>query len=203
MDHPVRRHPAQLPRLAADRRRCRPGAGHPRSESLPPHRRRAARLGGVPVLGGLRLRLRPRRPARHGRLRRPDRRRVHPAGTARRLRDHRLAFRPAVVRRQRGHDRHLLDRLQQPPGGGATAAGPQGDRHAHVDRRPLRRRRPLQGRLRLGPRHAALGRHHAPLQRPAGPPSGRRRRGLEGALARATQRQPRLDRDLAHPPAPR
>ena len=36
------------------------------------------------------------------------------------------------------------------------------------------RRRPLQGRLRLGARHDALGRQHAALQRPAATPAGRR-----------------------------
>ena len=52
-----------------------------------------------------------------------------------------------------------------------------------VDRRPLRRRRALQGRLRLGPRHAGLGRHHAALQRAAAAPAGGRRSGLARALA--------------------
>ncbi len=179
----------QLPHLAAGRRRDRPRAGHPRGEPLPPHRRWAARLGDLPLLGGLRLRLRPRRPARHRRFRGPDRRRVQRAGAARRLRGDRLARRAALVHRQRGHDRHLLDRLQQPPGGGSASAGPQGGRHSHVDRRPLRRRRALQGRLRLGPRHAVLGRHDAALQRPAGPPPGRRRRGLARALARPARSQ--------------
>ena len=58
---------------------------------------RAARLGDLPLLGGLRLRLRARRPARHRRFRRPDRRRVQRPGAARRLRGDRLACRAALV----------------------------------------------------------------------------------------------------------
>ena len=45
------------------------------------------------------------------------------------------------------HDRHLLGRLQRAAGRGAPAAGAQGDHHALLDRRPLRRRHPLHGRL--------------------------------------------------------
>ena len=69
------------------------------------------------------------------------------AGACRRLRGDRLDRGAALVHGQRRDDGNQLGRVQQPAGRGAAAAGAEGDRHAVLDRRPLRRRHPLQGRL--------------------------------------------------------
>ena len=55
----------------------------------------------------------------------------------------------ALVQRQGRHDGHFLGRLQRAAGRGQAAAGAEGDHHALLDRRPLCRRHPLQGRLLL------------------------------------------------------
>ena len=79
-----------------------------------------------------------------------------PGRARRRRRGDRLAGAPAVVQRRGRHVRHLVGRLQRAAGRRAPAAGAEGDRHALLDRRPLRRRRALHGRrqaqrrLRLG-----------------------------------------------------
>ena len=102
-------------------------------------------------------------------------------------RGHRLDRRPAVVQRRRRHDGHLVGRLQQPPAGRPPAAGAQGDHHAHEHRRPLRRRRALQGRLPDGHGPPALELDHAALAVPAAA-RGRGRRALARALATLVSR---------------
>ena len=64
---------------------------------------------------------------------------------------------PAVVHRRGRHDRHLVGRLQRAAGRRPPAAGAEGDHHALLDRRSLRRRRPLHGRAGRWARHAAVG----------------------------------------------
>ena len=60
--------------------------------------------------------------SRQRRLRGPAGRRVPAAGARRRARGDRVDRRPALVHRCGRHDRHLLGRVQQPPGRGAAAA---------------------------------------------------------------------------------
>ena len=117
-------------------------------------------------------------------------------------RGHRLARRPAVVLGRRRHDRHLVGRLQQPPAGRPPAAGAQGDHHAHEHRRPLRRRRALQGRLRARDRPAALEHLHAALAVPAAARGGRRR-ALARALGAAARGERAVGPHLARAPAAR
>ena len=122
--------------------------------------------------------------------RRP-RRRVPAPGAGGPARGHRLDRGAAVVHRSRRHDRHLLGRLQQPAARRSPAAGAEGDHHAHEHRRPLRRRRALQGRLRDGHRPAPLELLHAPLAVPAAERGGgRRRRGASSgcSASRRTRR---------------
>ena len=126
----------------------------------------------------------------------------HAAGAGGPPRGHRLARRPAVVLRRRRHDRHLVGRLQQPPAGRPPAAGAQGDHHAHEHRRPLRRRRALQGRLRARHRPAALEHVHAALAVPAAARGGRRR-ALARALGAAARGERALGPHVARAPAPR
>ena len=64
--------------------------------------------------------------------------------------------RAALVQRRGRHDGHLLGRLQRAAGRGAPAAGAEGDHHALLDRRPLRRRHALHGR-RAAERQASAG----------------------------------------------
>ncbi len=112
-----------------------------------------------------------------------------------------LAARAVVLRRRR-HDRHLVGRLQQPPAGRPPAAGAQGDHHADEHRRPLRRRRPLQGRLRAGHRPAALEHLHAALAVRAAARGGRRR-ALARALGAAARDEQAVDPHVACAPASR
>ena len=76
----------------------------------------------------------------------------------------------AVVHRRRRHVRHLVGRLQRPPGGRARAAGAEDRDQPLLDRRPLRRRRALPRRLGARARDALVGRVDAVVQRdPARP----------------------------------
>ena len=129
-----------------------PGAGDPRVSALPQARRHGRARRADPSLPRRpRLRLRAGRHARQRRFRRPDGGRVHPAGAGRRARGDRLARGAALVHRRGRHDGHQLGRLQRAPGRRAPAAGAEGDHHAVLDRRPLRRRHPLHGRLPAAP----------------------------------------------------
>ena len=204
VDHARGRHPPGGQDLAARGRRRRPGAGRARVPALPQARRhRCARPAAVPLPGRPRLRRGARRPARPRRLRRPARGRVHAPGAGRRSRGDRLDRRAAVVHRGGGDARHLLGRVQQPPDRRPAPAGAAGDHHALLDRRPLHRRRALQGRAGAGPGHAALGHLHAAGERRA----ARSRDGGRGSLARPVagphRRVPAAGRDLAGAPASR
>ena len=179
------------------------GAGDPRGHPVSPRRRHGrARRRHPPVLRRARLRRRPARPARQRRVRRHPHRRVCRPGTEGPARGHRLDRRAALVRRQRRDDGHFVGRLQQPPVGRPPSTGSEGHHHAHVDGRPLRRRRPLQGRLRARHRPAPLEQLHAALAMPAAP-RGRRRRAVARDVARAPRGQPALGAPLARAPAPR
>ena len=127
--------------------------------------------------------------------------RISPARAAGWGRDHRLAVAPELVQRHRRHDRHLLGRLQRPAGRRPEAAGAQGHHHPLLDRRPLRRRYPLHGRL-PDQRESLLERRPLHLGRPAAR-SAARRRELAGDLAGAAGGAPPLARAMAHPSAPR
>ena len=202
VDPDARRRASRRPRLAAGGRRGRPGARHPRGRALPAERRDGhPGRPHPPVLGRARLRLRPRRPSRQRRVGRRPGGRVPPSGAGGPARGHRLARRPAVVLGRRRHDRHLVGRLQQPPAGRPPPAGAQGDHHPDEHRRPLRRRRALQGRLRARHRPAALEHVHAALAVPAAARGGRRR-ALARALGAAARDQQAVDPHLARPPAP-
>ena len=203
MDPDARRGTARGARLAPGGCRVRPGPRHPRGPALPPQRRDGdARRARPPVLGGARLRLRPRRPPRQRRVGRRAGGRVPPPGAGRPARGHRLDRRPAVVLGRRRHDRHLVGRLQQPAAGRPPPAGAQGDHHAHEHRRPLRRRRALQGRLRAGHGPAALEHLHAALAVPAAARGGGRR-ALARAVGTAARVHQALDPHLARAPAAR
>ena len=133
-------------RTTPSRIRCR------RSSNTCPTASATARRRATPdasLLRRPRLCLRPRRHARQRRFRRPDGGRIHRAGTAGRLRGDRLGGRAALVHRRGRHDGHFLGRLQRAAGRGEAPAGAEGGDHALLDRRPLRRRHPLQGRLLL------------------------------------------------------
>ena len=197
-------------RLAAriwlpDGRRGRPGAGHPRGRALPAERRHgharrrsSTRTGPAHGYACVRVDLRG-----SGESDGVLRGRVPPAGAGGPARGHRLDRRPALVHRRRRHDRHLVGRLQQPPAGRPPPAGAQGDHHAHEHRRPLRRRRALQGRLRAGHRPAALEHVHAALAVPA---AARGRPSASAGASCGEQRleaQPAVDPHLARAPAPR
>ena len=151
------------------------GAGDPRVHPVPQGRPLAARRRAAPpLLGRPWLRERARRPARQRRLRGRAPGRVPGAGAGRRRGRTRVARRAAVVQRTRGHDRHLVGRLQRPSGRRAATAAARLRRQPLLDRRPLRRRRPLHGRHAARHRHAGLGLDHARLQRA---PAGSRDRG--------------------------
>ncbi len=175
MDHARRRHPARRHALAARRRPGAAGAGDPRIPALSPTRRDgAARQADARLFRRPRLRRRPRRHPRLRRLRRPAARRIPAAGAERRGRGDRLARRPALVQRRGRHDGHLLGRLQRPAGRRPSPAGAEGHHHLLLDRRPLRRRLPLHGRLPAR-QHHRLGLDHVRLRRLAARPrSGRR-----------------------------
>ena len=148
MDPAARRHAPGRPAVAARRRRPPPGAGPGGVPALPqarPHPR--ARRAHPPLLRRARLRLAARGPARHRRLRRPARRRVPASGTARRRGGHRMAGAAALVHRCGGDDRQELGRLQRVADRGPAPAGAEGRGVGVLHRRPLRRRRPLHGRL--------------------------------------------------------
>ena len=148
------RHAGWLPAVGAglDAGGCRnaSGAGDPRASALPQARRHYRPRSADPSLFRRpRLCLDPRRHARQWRFRRADGRRIFRAGVAGRLRRDRLGAPPALVQRQCRHDGHFLGRLQLPAGRGQAAAGAEGGDHPLLDRRPLCRRHPLQGRLLL------------------------------------------------------
>ena len=108
-----------------------------------------------------------------------------------------------MVHRGGGDARHLVGWVQQPPDRRPATAGAAGDHHALLDRRPLQRRRALQGRAGAGSGHAALGHLHAAGERRA----ARSRDGGRGSLARPVagphRRIAAAGRDLAGAPAPR
>ena len=184
-------------------RRGRSRAGDPRVHPLPQGRRHgAARLAAPRVLRRPRVRRAARGPARQRRVRRPAPRRVPAARAGGRARGAPLDRGPAVVHGRRGHVRHLLGRLQRPPGGGARAARAEGGDHALLDRRPLRRRRALPRRRGARARDALVGRVDAVLQRDRPRPRGGRS-GLARRLARADRRRGALRVRVAAPPAPR
>ena len=96
---------------------------------------------------------------------------------------------------------HLLGRLQRAPGRGAPAARAEGDHHALLDRRPLRRRRPLHGRLparttsSAGPRRCSRYNARPPDPAIVG-------RALARACGSSGSRARRPSSSLARPPAP-
>ena len=166
-----------------------------RKRDLTAHQQRA-----VPRLPR-RSRLRGRAPRDPGlgRVRRDPRRRVPAAGAERRRRGDRLARPPAVVLREGRHDRQLVGRVQRPPGRRAPAARARGDRHLVLDRRSLRRRHALHGRLPAH-RHARLGRDVPGAPGPAAR-SGAGRRGLARDVAAPDGRGLRAGGGVAPPPA--
>jgi predicted acyl esterase len=109
---------------------------------------------------------------------------------------------PAVVQRGRRHVRHLVGRLQRAADRGAAATGAEGGDQPLLDRRPLRRRRALHGRLPA--RAEVLGWASFMLGLNALPPDpehvGERWRALW--LERLEGTPPFIE-DLAPPPAPR
>ena len=181
-------------------RRSRPRAGHPRGRALPaqrrhghPRRRSSTRTG--PARGYACVRVDLRGSGESDGVLEDE---YHAAGAGGPARGHRLDRRAAVVHRRRRHDGHLVGRLQQPPAGRPPAAGAQGDHHADEHRRPLRRRRALQGRLRAGAPTCCTGaracctgsasRRTRPRSASAGASSGSsgsRRNSLDPHLARA------------------
>ena len=113
-----------------------------------------------------------------------------------------MARATALVHRTRRHDGHLVGRLQRAAGGRPAAAAAGLRAQSLLDRRPLRRRRALSGRLRAGCGHALVGVDDARLQRtPAG--SRHRRRGVADDVARPAAGDPALHRGVARPSAPR
>ena len=88
-----------------------------------------------------------------------------------------------MVRRQYRHVRHVLGRLQRPPGGGTKPPVPESDHPGPWHRRPVLGRYPLQGRL---PPHRGivLGNPLYPVHDAAAGP-GDRPGGLAGHLAGA------------------
>ena len=170
--------------LAAGGGRPAPRPRHPRVRPVPaarPHR--GAGLDPPPLLRGERVRGRPGRPARQRQLRGRAHRRVPRAGAVRRRGGAGLDRRAALVRRAHRDDGDLLGRVQHPPGRRATSAEPAGRRHRLLDRRPVRRRRALHGRLPAH-RQPLVGVDDVRLQLlPAGP--GRRRRGVARDVARS------------------
>ena len=110
------------------------------------------------------------------------------------LRRDRLARRAALEQRQRGHVRHLLQRVQLAADGGAAAAGPEGDHPDLRDRPAVHRRRAL--RRRGAPRHRLprLPDEHGGDERPAA-----RALGLRRGLARGVAAPHRGQRALGAP----
>ena len=109
------------------------------------------------------------------------------AGAGRRARGDRLARGAALVQRRGRHDGNLLGRLQRAAGRRAPAAGAEGDHHRLLDRRPLRRRRPLHGRRAARPPISAGARSSsASMCRPPDPAivGERWRDDVAGAAAR-------------------
>ena len=195
------RHQAWRSYLDPRRRRGPSGAGDPRVHPVPkerPVRRRRPRT--LRILRCARVRRGASRHPRLGGLRRRADRRVHRPGAGRRRRSHRLDRLPAVVQRRGRDDRQILGRVQRPPGRGAAPARPPSCRHRVLDRRPLRRRRPLHGRLSAHRRDARMGHQHAR----GGDASSRSqvgRRGLEDDVAGASRGVPSPGPHVAHPPA--
>ena len=122
---------------------------------VPPARRRGA-LRGVPA-----------RPAGHRLVGGPRRGRVPRGRAARPGRGHRVAGRPAVVERARGHVRHELLGLQLDPDGLRAAAGAARHLRDLRHRRPLHRRCPLHGRRAAGDRSRRLLPLHDADERPS------------------------------------
>ena len=150
---------------------CRPGSGcrttpsttrcRPCSSTCPYRKGDTTAVDDAvrhPYVAGHGYAARASRHSRQRRLRGAARRRVQPAGARRRARGAALDRRAAVVHGDDRDDGHLLGRVQQPAGGGAAAARAEGDHHRLLDRRPLRRRRPLH--RRLGARVLPVGRGH-------------------------------------------
>ena len=130
-------------------------------------------------------------------------RRVPAAGAGRRARGPRLARRAALVHRRGRHDRLLVGRLQRPAGRRAPAAAAQGGHHGVLDRRPLRRRLPLHGRLPARLRHAQVGVVDARLQRAGRPTRASSASGWREQWLERLEARPRLARDWLVTPAPR
>ena len=105
------------------------------------------------------------------------------------------------MRRPVRDDRRLLVGVQRPADGRVRTAGPRRGGLDLLDRRPLRRRRPLPRRLRAGERGADLVDGHALDPRHAARPRAGRR-GLARAVARAAGGSAAPDRDVARAPAP-
>ena len=100
----------------------------------------------------------------------------------------------ALVHRQGRHDRQLLGRVQRAPDRGAPAAGARGDRHVLLDRRPLRRRHALHGRMRSSPTPSTGARRSSRCLRR--PPDPRDRRATDWRR-KWQERLERLDFPLA------
>ena len=181
--------------LAARRRQACAGPSDPRIHPLPQERSvRARGPNDRPVPGRARLRLCPARPARGRRQRGSHDRRVPAAGARGRLRGHRLACRSALVRRPGRHGGHLLGRLQRPADRGNAAAGAQGGDHGLLERRPVRRRHPLHGRLPAA-RSPILGEPDVRAEHAAARSAAPQR--LAQAVARAAGKQRALAEELA------
>jgi hypothetical protein len=103
---------------------------------------------------------------------------------------------PAVVRRQRRDDRHLLGRVQRAAARRPATARARRHRHGVLDRRPLRRRRALHGRLPAR-RQPVLGVGRCSPATPRAPGPGAGRATLARAVARATRGFRAVARDLA------
>ncbi|CAA9538979.1 MAG: Mll5128 protein, partial [uncultured Thermoleophilia bacterium] len=201
LDPDARRLPARRADLAARGRRGAARAGGPRVHPLPEDGRHGGRrLDAPPVRRRAWLRRRAGRPPRERRLGRHPPRRVPAAGAGRRRGGHRMARGPVVVHGRGRDDRHLVGRLQRPPGRGAPSTGPEGDRHALLDRRPVRGRRPLHGRLRARLRDDRLGVDDARLQQPGARPDGRGR-ALAFDVARPPGADAAVPAHVARPPA--
>ncbi len=180
-------------------RRRRARAGRLLLPPVPQERRcRGRRRPGDALFRGPRLCGSADRHPRDRRFRRDHRGRVHGARAARRRRGDRLDRRAALVRRLRRHDRVLLGRLLEPPARRPAAARVEGGHELLRLRRPLRRRRPLQGRLRARDGDAPLGDLHARLQRDAARPAVRRGRVARPWLHRLERTPPFIEPWLSH-----
>ena len=113
-----------------------------------------------------------------------------------------MACRAAVVHRSGGHDRRVLGRLRRSADGRAPSAC-AARRGGHPRQRgPLRRRRPLHRRMRVGDGHEPVGDVNAGLPEPAAGPGGGRRNVARG-VAGAVGERPGVHRAVAQPPAAR